>query len=114
MIVPASPMPATCAPTPVPPRSPGRPARAWWSCSEKVKNQRLAAASYIWTFAALTASPYARAHYDRRRDTGDGHAAALRNLFNKFLGQLHHCLATGQRYDPNHAFPNIESTATAA
>ncbi|AII10881.1 transposase (plasmid) [Rhodococcus opacus] len=80
----------------------------------KVKNQRLAAAGYIWTFAALTASPHARAHYDRRRDAGDGHAAALRNLFNKFLGQLHHCLATGQRYDPNHAFPNIESTATAA
>ena len=46
---------------------------------------------------------HARARYDRRRDAGDGHAAALRNLFSKFLGQLHHCLATCQRYDPNHA-----------
>ena len=32
----------------------------------RVKNQRLAAAGYIWAFAALTASPGARAHYDRR------------------------------------------------
>src|SRR5262249_14293530 len=46
----------------------------------KVKNQRLAAAGYTWAFAALTASPHARAHYDRRRAVGDGHAAALRNL----------------------------------
>lgn len=32
-----------------------------------IKNQRLASAGYIWAFAALTASPGARAHYDRRR-----------------------------------------------
>ena len=32
----------------------------------RVKNQRLAAVGYIWAFAALTASPGARAHYDRR------------------------------------------------
>jgi hypothetical protein len=37
--------------------------------------------------------------YDRRRATGDGHAAALRNMFNRFLSQLHHCLATGQKFD---------------
>ena len=34
----------------------------------RVKNQRLAAAGYIWAFSALTASPGARAHYDRRRE----------------------------------------------
>jgi len=62
----------------------------------RIKNQRLAAAGYVWAFAALTASPLARSHYDRRRAAGDGHPAALRNLFNRFLGQLHHCLATGQ------------------
>ena len=71
----------------------------------KVKNQRLAAAGYTWTFAALTASPEARAHYDRHRARGDGHPAALRNLFNRFLSQLHHCLATGTHYDPARAFP---------
>ena len=58
-----------------------------------MKNHRLASAGYNWAFAALTHSPGARAHYDRRRARGDGHAAALRNLYNRFLGQLHHCLA---------------------
>ena len=70
-----------------------------------VKNNRLAAAGYIWAFSALTASPGARAHYDRRRDAGDRHAAAERNLFGRLLGCLHHCLATGQHYDETTAFP---------
>jgi transposase len=80
----------------------------------KVKNQRLAAAGYIWTFAALTASPEARAHYDRRRARGDGHPAALRNLFNRFLSQLHHCLATGTHYDPARAFPEATTARSTA
>jgi transposase len=37
----------------------------------RVKNQRLAAAGYIWAFSAITASPGARAHYDRRKAAGD-------------------------------------------
>jgi Transposase IS116/IS110/IS902 family/Transposase len=71
----------------------------------RVKNNRLATAGYTWAFAALTASPGARAHYDRRRDAGDRHTAAQRNLFNRLLGCLHHCLATGQHYDETTAFP---------
>ena len=71
----------------------------------RVKNQRLAAAGYVWAFAALTASPGARAHYDRRKADGDRHAAAQRNLFGRLLGCLHHCLATGQHYDEAIAFP---------
>ena len=71
----------------------------------KVKNNRLAAAGYTWAFSALTASPGARAHYDRRKDAGDRHAAAQRNLFGRLLGCLHHCLATGQHYDEATAFP---------
>jgi transposase len=55
----------------------------------KVKNNRLNAAGYNWAFSALTASPGARAHYDRRKDTGDRHAAAQRNLFGRLLGCLH-------------------------
>ncbi|MCE7003278.1 IS110 family transposase [Kibdelosporangium philippinense] len=54
----------------------------------KVKNDRLAAAGFVWAFAALTGSPGARAHYDRRRAAGDRHAAALRHLFNRMLGLL--------------------------
>jgi Transposase/Transposase IS116/IS110/IS902 family len=71
----------------------------------RIKNNRLADAGYTWAFAALTASPGARAHYDRRRQAGDRHAAAQRNLFSRLLGCLHHCLATGQHYDEHTAFP---------
>ena len=72
----------------------------------KVKNNRLnAALAYTWAFSALTASPGARAHYDRRKDAGDRHAAAQRNLFGRLLGCLHHCLLTCQHYDEATAFP---------
>jgi len=71
----------------------------------RIKNQRLAAAGYLWAFSAITASPGARNHYDKRRASGDRHAAAERNLFSRLLGCLHHCLATGQHYDENSAFP---------
>ena len=71
----------------------------------RIKNNRLNAAGYTWAFSALTASPGARAHYDRRKDAGDRHAAAQRNLFGRLLGCLHHCLTTGQHYDENIAFP---------
>ena len=80
----------------------------------RVKNNRLAAAGYTWAFSALTASPGARAHYDRRRDRGDRHAAAQRNLFNRLLGCLHHCLATGRHYDEATAFPNQPAAKAAA
>ena len=70
----------------------------------RVKNQRLAAAGYHWAFGALTASPGARAHYDRRKNACEHHPAALRNLFNRLTGCLHHCLITGQHYDEATAF----------
>jgi len=79
----------------------------------RVKNNCLADAGYTWAFAALTASPGARAHYDRRRHAGDRHAAAQRNLFNRLLGCLHHCLATGQHYNEHTAFPPPAPTAHA-
>jgi len=69
----------------------------------RVKNQRLAAVGYVWAFAALTASPGARAHYDRRRTAGDRHTAAQRNLFNRLIGCLHHCLDARQTYNENTA-----------
>lgn len=82
----------------------------------KVKNQRLAAAGYVWIFGTLR-NPVIKAHYDRRRAVGDRHAAAMRNLFNRFLGCLYHCLQTGQTFDAGKAFPNqvpdAESRAAA-
>ena len=80
----------------------------------KVKNNRLAAAGYTWAFAALTASPGARAHYDRRRDAGDRHTAAQRNLFNRLLGCLCHCLQAGRHYDEATAFPARQAAPAAA
>lgn len=50
------------------------------------QEHRLAAAGDRWAFCALLPSACARAHYDRRRDTGDWHAVALRSLFNNLLG----------------------------
>jgi hypothetical protein len=79
-----------------------------------IKNNRLAQAGYLWAFSALTASPGARAHYDRRRDAGDRHAAAQRNLFSRLLGCLHHCLATGQHYDEATAFHTQAAQPAAA
>jgi hypothetical protein len=76
----------------------------------RVKNQRLAAVGYNWAFSALTASPGARAHYDRRRAAGDRHVAAQRNLFNRLLGVLHHCLKTGTTYQESIAFPTATAT----
>jgi transposase len=78
-----------------------------------VKNDRLVHAGYLWAFAAITASPGAGAHYRRRREHGDWHAAAQRNLFNRMLGQLYHCLKTGQPFDEQRAFTPIPQTAAA-
>jgi transposase len=70
-----------------------------------VKNNRLAAVGYLWTFAAIRLSSGARGHYNRRRLAGDRHAAAQRNLFNRFLGCLYYCLQTNQLYAEERAFP---------
>lgn len=56
------------------------------------RNQRLADAIYLWAFAALSASPGARALYDTHRAAGDTHHAALRALGNRLVGILHGCL----------------------
>ncbi|MBV8346376.1 MAG: IS110 family transposase [Mycolicibacterium sp.] len=70
-----------------------------------IKNRRLAAVGPIWALAALRHSPGARRHYDARRAAGDWNQQAQRHLFNRLLGQLHHCLQTGHLYDEHLAFP---------
>jgi len=76
-----------------------------------VKNHRLAAVGYLWTFAAIRLSDGARAHDDRRRRAGDRHAAAQRNLFNRFLGCLYSCLQTNPPYVGERAFPATTTLA---
>ncbi|MDP9865782.1 MULTISPECIES: IS110 family transposase [Streptosporangium] len=73
--------------------------------TRKVKNDRLAAAGYIWAFAALRPSPGARGHYDRRKAADDAHTAAPRHLFNRLIGCLYHCLQKRRTYDGSIAFP---------
>lgn len=79
--------------------------------ARRVKNNRLAAAGYVWAFSALTRSPGARAHYDRRKSTGDRHTAAQRNLFNRLLGCLYYCLQTRHEYNEAAAFPTTAASA---
>ena len=64
-----------------------------------VRNHRLADAIYLWAFAALSASPGARAFYDTHRAAGDTHHAALRALGNRLVGILHGCLEHHSAYD---------------
>ena len=79
-----------------------------------VKNKRLADACPWWAFAAITKSPGARAHYDRRKTAGDSNNAALRNLANKLLGRLWWCLANDQTWDEHAAWPARTSTPERA
>ncbi|MWA08204.1 IS110 family transposase [Streptomyces sp. BA2] len=78
----------------------------------RIKNDRLNHAGYLWAFSAPNGSPGAKAHYRRRRDEhGDWHASALRNLFNRLLGQLYHCLKNHELFDEVTAFPRSHAAA---
>ncbi|UXY29925.1 IS110 family transposase [Streptomyces sp. HUAS TT20] len=81
--------------------------------ARRVKNQRLAGVGYVWAFAAMAHSDGARAHYDRRRKAGDRHTAAQRNLFNRMLGCLHHCLTHRVHYSETVAFAAPSDTQLA-
>jgi transposase len=74
----------------------------------QVKNNRLAAVGFVWAFATIPRPGPAKDLYDRRRAHGDRHAAALRNLFNRTLGQLWHSLQTKQLYNQAKAFPTAD------
>jgi transposase len=71
-----------------------------------IRNDRLADALQSQAFSALTASPAARAYYDKQRARGLGHNPALRQLSNRLVGILHGCLKTRTRYDEATAWPN--------
>jgi transposase len=70
-----------------------------------VHNDRLRDALDGQAFAALNASPGARACYDARRAAGAGHRAALRHLANRLVGILHGCLKTRTLYAEATAWP---------
>jgi len=78
-----------------------------------IRNKRLGQVAYLWALPMLAHSPGARAHYDRRRTAGDTYSAAARNLGNRGLGMLYHCLQTRQPYNENTAFPTTIPSATS-
>lgn len=75
------------------------------------RNRRLADACCLWAFSALTASPGARAYYDRLRAAGATHQQALRALANRLVGILHGCLRHRTTYNELQAWPAATQNA---
>ncbi len=88
--------------------------RSHYVKARKVRNKRLADACHWWAFAALTWSPSARAHYDRRRAAGEHHNAALRNLANKLIARMWWCIANDLPWDEHAAWPGLKDEDQAA
>ena len=78
-----------------------------------VRNRRLYDAIDQWAFAALLASPGARALYDQHRAAGDTHHQALRALGNRLVGILHGCLRHHHPYDEHTAWAHRQNTRAA-
>nr|WP_238362545.1 IS110 family transposase [Actinopolymorpha pittospori] len=74
------------------------------------RNRRLADALYQQAFAALGASPGARAYYDTHRARGATHHQALRTLANRLVGILHGCLRHHTPYNETTAWPPTNQT----
>jgi transposase len=78
-----------------------------------VRNDRLADALHAQAFAALRASPGARALYDDLRARGIDHNDALRRLSNRLVGILHGCLKTRTCYSEATAWSHRENNPQA-
>jgi transposase len=78
-----------------------------------VHNDRLIDALGAQAFAALSASPGARAYYDQLRAREVGHRAALRQLANRLVGILHGCLKSRTVYDEATAWSHPVEKAVA-
>jgi transposase/transposase IS116/IS110/IS902 family protein len=78
------------------------------------RNRRLTDALHAQAFAALNASPGARAYYDSLRARGAGHHAALRQLANRLVGILHGCLKTRTLYDETTAWTHHQHQQATA
>ncbi len=74
-----------------------------------IHNDRLIDALNAQAFAALNASPGARALYDSLRARGIEHNDALRRLANRLVGILHGCLKTRTLYDEATAWSHREN-----
>jgi hypothetical protein len=82
--------------------------------AQYIHNDRLIDALTAQAFAALNASPGARAFYDELRDRGVEHNDALRQLANRLTGFLHGCLKTRTLYDEATAWSHRAKSSTSA
>jgi len=78
------------------------------------RNRRLGDALNLQAFAALGASPGARAYYDHHRARGATHQQALRALGNRLVGILHGCLHRHVTYNEQTAWGHRADTPTTA
>nr|WP_290440750.1 IS110 family transposase [Gordonia sp. i37] len=72
-----------------------------------VHNDRLLDTLTRQAFTAIRVSPGARSYYDRQRQRGVAHEAALRHVANRLVGILHGCLATDTLYDETIAWKEL-------
>jgi Transposase/Transposase IS116/IS110/IS902 family len=75
------------------------------------RNRRLAAALDRWAFCSLTHSEGARRYYDELRARGKTHGQANRQLANRWVGILHHCLERDELYCESTAWPTTSELA---
>ena len=68
------------------------------------RNKRLGDALDQWSFCSLTTSAGARRYYDELRARGKTHRQALRQVSNRWVGILHHCLEHNVLYDEDAAW----------
>ena len=78
-----------------------------------IHNDRLIDALMAQAFAALNASPGARAYYDALRRRGNEHNDALRRLASRLVGILHGCLKTRTLYNEATAWSHRLSEVAA-
>ena len=79
-----------------------------------IRNRHLIDALHTQAFAALTASPGARAYYDELRAHDIGHNDALRRLAGRLTGILHGCIKDGSEYDEALAWSHRTGAPQAA
>jgi Transposase/Transposase IS116/IS110/IS902 family len=80
--------------------------------ARRARSKRLADATCLRAFSAISASPGARAFYDTRRAAGDTRHAALRALGNRLVGILHGCLTHHAAYSETTARAHRAGTAS--
>ncbi len=78
-----------------------------------IHNDHLVNAMHDQAFAAISASPGARAYYDELRSREIDHTGALRRVANRQAGILHGCPKTGTGYDEHTAWGHRSQPAAA-